>query len=381
MKVFDVIKFEGGNNVLVWKFPGEDFNTMSQLIVHESQEAVFFKDGKALDLFGAGRYTLHSQNIPLIRRLVNLPFNGESPFHCEVYFINKVVSMDAKWGTSTPMPVQDPIYKIILPIQAEGQFAVQVMDSKKFLLQMVGTINIFDQRVLMTYFKGVLMSNIKDCIIKQFVKQKISFLEVQANLREISQGIAKSLAYEFELYGLKLVNFNVTDIAPVESDPSYLQLKQALAKKAEMNVIGYNYQQKRTYDVLDLAAANEGTSSEIMGAGLGLGMGMNIGNTIGGMMNNATGDTDSIQTTEETICPVCKKKLPNGAKFCMECGKKIEEKEDFIICPHCGGKVPEGKFCMECGGKLENTCPNCGALQSGNAKFCMECGTKLEVEK
>ena len=116
MKVFDVVKYEGENNVLVWKFPGEDFNTLSQLVVHETQEAVFFKDGQALDLFKAGRYTLHSQNIPLIRRLVNLPFNGESPFHCEVFFVNKVVSMDIKWGTINPISIQDPIYKIILPI-------------------------------------------------------------------------------------------------------------------------------------------------------------------------------------------------------------------------------------------------------------------------
>ena len=157
MKVFDVIKYEGGNDILVWKFPGEDFNTLSQLIVHESQEALFFKDGKALDLFRAGRYTLHSQNIPLIRRVVNLPFNGESPFHCEVYFINKVVSMDVKWGT-TEMPIQDPIYKIIVPINVYGQFAVQVVDSKKFILEMVGTIKQFDHNTLLTYFRGIFVT-------------------------------------------------------------------------------------------------------------------------------------------------------------------------------------------------------------------------------
>lgn len=124
MKVFDVIKYEGTNDVFVWKFPGEDFNTLSQLIVHESQEAVFFKDGKALDLFGAGRYTLHTQNIPLIRRMINLPFNGESPFHCEVYFINRAVSLDVNWGTESAIPIQDPLYKIILPVRANGQFGV-----------------------------------------------------------------------------------------------------------------------------------------------------------------------------------------------------------------------------------------------------------------
>ena len=186
MKIFDVIKCECGNNVLVWKFPGEDFNTLSQLIVHESQEAIFFKDGKALDEFGAGRYTLHSQNIPVIRKLVNLPFNGTSPFHCEVYFINKAVSMDIQWKTPTAMPIQDPIYKVIVSMYAKGQFAVRVTDSRKLLLSLVGVIRQFDQQTLVGYFRGILLTNIKDYIIKQFVNEQISFLDIQGKLKNIS---------------------------------------------------------------------------------------------------------------------------------------------------------------------------------------------------
>jgi len=379
MKMFDIIKYEGDNNVLVWKFPGEDFNTLSQLIVHETQEALFFKDGKALDLFGAGRYTLHSQNIPLIRRVVNLPFNGESPFHCEVYFINRIVSMDVKWGTSSPIPIQDPVYKIILPICVYGQFAVQVSDSRKFLLGMVGTIRQFDQKTLLTYFRGILMTNIKDYIVKQFTDRNLSFLEIQGNLKTISDGIENSVAKEFDIYGLKLVNFNVISIEPSENDPSYLQLKQALAKRAEMQVLGYNYQQERTYDILDMAAANEGTASDIMGAGMGIGMGVNLGNTIGGFMGNAMPNVKEEVQEEVLKCPTCKRDLPADAKFCMSCGTKIDREPELelFICPHCGEKVPKGKFCMGCGKSLENICPKCGEIQTGNAKFCVNCGTKL----
>lgn len=383
MKIFDVIKYEGPNNIFVWKFPGEDFNTLSQLIVHESQEAVFFKDGQALDVFGPGKYTLHSQNIPLIRRLVNLPFNGESPFHCEVYFINKVVSMDVLWGTPASMPIQDAVYKIIIPIRANGQFAIRVADSKKLLITLVGTIKQFDQDTLTKYFKGILLTNIKDFIATQFVKQHISFLEIQSYLKMISSGIANQLQDEFDKYGLELVNFNVNDISPVDDDPSYLQLKKALAKKAEMSVMGYDYQQERTFNVLDKAAANEGSGSGLMNAGIGLGMGAGVG----GMMYNAMGNanqnvkSEEVQSPDikENKCPKCGAVIPNGAKFCLECGTKIELiKDDEIKCPSCGKTVKKGKFCTECGYRFVSLCPKCGAEVPDGAKYCFECGAKIE---
>ncbi len=383
MKIFDVIKYEGGNNVFVWKFPGEDFNTLSQLIVHESQEAIFFKDGRALDLFGAGKYTLHSQNIPLIRRLVNLPFNGESPFHCEVYFINKVVSMDILWGTSSPVPIQDALYKIILPVRANGQFGIRVKDSKKLLVQLVGTIDQFDQQTVKRYFKGILLTNIKDYIATQFVQKQISFLEIHSHLKEISSGIQEQLAQEFLTYGIELVHFNVNEITPPDDDPSYAQLKNALAKKAEMSVMGYDYQQERTFDILNRAAANEGVSSDIMGAGLGLGMGANLGGMIHNAMGNVVPNVQMArQPVGETVvkCSNCGSEMPEGAKFCLECGQKAEEpkKEIKITCPNCKAAVPEAKFCLECGYKFLTECSSCKAKLVPGAKFCLECGQKIE---
>ncbi len=386
MKIFDIIKYQGNNDTFVWKFPGEDFNTLSQLIVSESQEAVFFKDGKALDLFGAGKYTLHTQNIPLIRRLVNLPFNGESPFSCQVYFINKVVSMDVLWGTSSPIPIQDALYKIVLPIRANGQFAVKVVDSKKLLITLVGTIDKFDQMTLRKYFKGILLTNIKDYIAKEFAQKGISFLEIHSHLREISDGIAASLSEEFSKYGIELVNFNVGEITPPEDDPSYIQLKNALAKKAEMSVMGYDYQQERAFDVLDRAASNEGSASNIMGAGMGLGMGLNLGDVFGatmaGSMANVRPNMQQNNPTSkqiETSCPSCGESIPENSKFCLKCGTKIELPENNSIeCPKCGATIPNGKFCLECGAKLEAVCSSCGAKLMPNAKFCLECGNKVE---
>lgn len=379
MKVFDVIKYEGPNNVLVWKFDGEDFNTLSQLIVHESQEAVFFKDGQALDIFGPGRYTLHSQNIPLLRHLINLPFNGESPFHCEVYFINKVVSMDVQWSTPDWMPIQDAVYKIIVPISSNGQFAVRVSDDKRFLTNLVGTIPQFDQETLVRYFRGILLSNIRDYIASKFVKGQISFLEIQSHLRRISSGIATQLQDEFDKYGLELVNFNVNEIVPDEKDSSYQQLKKALAKKAEMSVMGYNYQQERTFNVLDKAAQNEGSGAGLMNAGIGLGMGAGVGSVMFNAMGNASAnvDTTEVEHKEPKKCPKCGATLPDGAKFCLECGEKIESDNDLVKCPSCGNMVHKGKFCSECGYRFPLRCPNCGAELKEGAKFCFECGTRI----
>jgi len=385
MKIFDVIKYEGPNDVFAWKFPGEDFNTLSQLIVHESQEAIFFKDGQALDVFGPGRVTLHTQNIPLIRRIVNLPFNGESPFHCEVYFINKTVSMDVMWGTTSPMSIQDAIYKIILPVRANGQFGVRVVDGKKLLVNLVGTIPEFNQKNLKDAFRGILLTNIKDYVAKQFVQKQISFLEIQSHLKEISYGIQSDLASEFEKYGIELVNFNVNDISAPEDDPSYQQLKKALAKKAEMTVMGYDYQQERTFNILDRAASNEGGAAGIMNAGMGLGMGINIGGVVGGAMGNAAAnivntDVKSPSVKKTIKCSKCGEEIPEGAKFCLSCGQKVEDPKDdsMVKCPKCGASVPKGKFCLECGFKFNTNCSKCGAELIPGAKFCLECGTKVE---
>lgn len=379
MKILSVIKYEGNNDVFVWKHPDEDFSTASQLIVHESQEAIFFKNGAALDIFKAGRHTLKTQNIPLIRKLINLPFDGESPFHCEVYFINKVHSMDILWGTSNPIPIQDAVYGIILPIGANGQFAVQIEDSSKFLVKMVGTINKFDQQNLVTAFRGILMTKIKDYIAKLFVKEKITFLEIHSHLDSISQAIKENLSADFTEYGIKLVNFNVNSIIVPENDPSYVQLKHALAKKAEMGVIGYNYSQERTYDVLEKAASNEGSGGEMIGAGMGLGMGVNLGNVLGTAMGGAISsiNTNILNENEENLtCKNCNATLPKNAKFCISCGEKVLF-EDMMICPKCKKETKKGNFCLYCGGKLINNCTKCGSTLQPNAKFCIECGQKV----
>ena len=119
-QIADIIKYEGDNSTFIWKHPCEDFNSMTQLIVHESQEAVFFMNGEALDLFGPGRHTLETQNIPKIGKFLNRTTGGETPFHCEVYFINQTVQMDVKWGTDSKVRYIDPESGVPLELGASG---------------------------------------------------------------------------------------------------------------------------------------------------------------------------------------------------------------------------------------------------------------------
>ena len=171
-----------------------------------------------------------------------------------------------------------------------------------------------------------------------------------------------------------MFHFTVNEITPPENDASYIQLKKALAKKAEMSVMGYDYQQERAFDVLDKAAANEGGAS---------GMGMNLGNVFGGVMGKAmTNIPEEVreQPVNETIaCAACGAKIPEGSKFCLECGTKVvmPKKGGMKICPRCKANVPEGKFCLECGARLELLCAKCKAKLIPGAKFCLECGQKV----
>lgn len=393
MNICQVIKYEGPNDVLAWKHPIEDFNTTSQLIVHESQEAILFRDGQALDLFGPGRYTLKTENIPLLRKIVSIVTDGVTPFHCEVYFVNKVDVMDVLWGTSSPMPIEDPKYNIILPVRANGQFGLTVDDSRKFLVKLVGTTEGMGKETLSTYFRGFLMTRIKGYISSMMVQKQISFLEINSYLNEISDELQKQIEILFADYGVKIKNFFVNSITIPEDDPSYLKIKNALAaakekqllatgKRAEMDILGYNYQQERTFNVLDKAAQNEGSGSNIMGAGMGLGMGVNLGSIVGGAMGgaikNISANTAAPSSSEENIkCSKCGAEIPKGAKFCLECGNKIEPKTDNVICPKCGMSTPKGKFCINCGSRLATNCPKCGAELPGNSKFCPECGEKI----
>jgi membrane protease subunit (stomatin/prohibitin family) len=330
MNIASIIKYEGPNNVFVWKHPIEDFNTNSQLIVAQTQKAAIFYNGQLCDIFDAGKHTLETQNLPFLRQLINIGTNGETPFTCQVYFVNLVDSLNNTWGTPQPIQVKDPNFDIILPVGANGQFGLRVIDVRNLLLKLVGTIQSFDQNTVIDYFKGLLLMNIKQSLSQILVDNKVSILDVNSHLSEISSSIEQVLDKEFGVYGFDVVNFCVSSIVVPEDNPSYVELKKALAEKAKYNVLGTNYQQDRTFDILETAAGNEGGGSQVMGAGLGLGMGVNMGGMFGGAMagamQNVSGvDLNSADNSNNSIefCSKCGNKLQEGAVYCSKCGEKV----------------------------------------------------------
>jgi len=281
MAVIDLVRWDGSSQLLAWKFPSQELSTWTQLIVNESQEAYVVRGGVYDGPFGAGRHTLTTENLPLLRGFLGLPFGGKSPFSAEVWFVNKLTNLDVKWGTPDPIQLLDPRYKIMVPVRARGQYGIRVSDSKRFLLKLVGTVSQFDIDTLSEYFRGVFITRIKTEIANLIIQQGQSILEVSTQLEALSNGLKQTLAAEVAEFGVTLVQFNVHSINVPEDDPAAMKLKAALAEKAEMGIVGFTYQQKRSFDVMQTAAGNEGSVGSVMGAGMGVGMGLGVGAPLG----------------------------------------------------------------------------------------------------
>jgi len=383
MAIVEVIKYNGTPDVFAWKYPSEELGTWTQLIVNESQEAVLFRGGRALDVFGSGRHTLETANIPVLNKIINLPFGGRSPFTAEVWYINKVHSLDIKWGTATPIQLQDPKYGIFAPVRSFGQFGIRIEDSKKFLIKLVGTLPSFDKQSLLKFFRGLYITKVKDTISSYLVHKKISILEINAYLDELSTYMKERIEPTLNDYGICLVNFYVNDINIPEDDLAVKKLKDALAKKAEMNIIGYSYQQERSFDTLEGAATNPGSnSSNLMGAGIGLGMGVSMGGAMGGSLGGIANEinTNSSETKE---CPECHMNMDKNKRFCADCGydtQKVDKKKNIEIkCSRCDSDLTkETKFCLECGKKY-NPCSKCGSDLADGTKSCKICGHEAPI--
>ena len=388
-QIAEVIKYEGDNSTFIWKHPCEDFNSLTQLIVHESQEAIFFMNGQALDLFGAGRYTLETQNIPKIGKFLNRTTGDTTPFHCEVYFINKTEQMAVKWGTDSKVQYIEPTYRFPLSIGASGEMSLSVSDSRKLLINLVGTERVLERNQLTNFFRAFLMTKVKTYIAQEMRSSAINIFEIDEQLESFSAAIKSKLDDDFLDYGVNLKRFFVTVIVKPDGDPQYEKFKElhfrqyadiAEAKlrqqtdviyaqtEAQKVVIdsqaqatkraqeGYTYQQERGFDVAQDVARNEAVGQFTnMGVGLGTmaGVGGAVGGVVGGAINGAFAGMNNSAPSQLTtlFCDQCGAELTPGATFCDNCGAPQSSSD---ACVKCGFKfIKPGKFCPKCGAKRE----------------------------
>lgn len=429
--MIDIIKYEGDNSTFVWKHPCEDFNNLTQLIVHESQEAIFFMNGQALDLFGAGRHTLETQNIPKLGKLINRNTNGETPFHCEVYFINKTVQMGIKWGTESKIRFIEPTMGIPLEIGACGEMNLEVVDSRKLLVKLVGTMKgiAWDDRSpnftksIHSSFRTLISTAVKSHLPEAIKSQNIDILEIDENLEKLSEVLRKCIIPGFEEYGLTIPQFYISNVLLPEDDNNFRRLRElhtisfqtkiieaeAIVKtadadakatiaaaerkavlerevtsteitkhEAERNLIKAEAEAraKRMAGLTDaeIMAAKGYTQKDVLAADVQKAYAEGIGN----MTINGGGLASDIIGLGVGMAAASAVTPQMGEMF--KGANPTPLKEDKIKCEKCGATISkDAKFCNECGEKVNHNsvcCPNCKNVVL-KGKFCPECGYKF----
>jgi membrane protease subunit (stomatin/prohibitin family) len=285
----DVIQYNGAIDDLVWKFPYNNLSTGAQLIVNKSQEAIFVKGGAVCDVLGEGTHTLSANNLPLLEKIVNLPFGGRTPFTAEVWYVNKVIRRGLKFGTPQPIRVSDPRYSgVDIPVRAHGDYSIRVKDSQMLLNEFVGTQHLFTTGEFVKQFGTMVVQELNMNLKRYARQQNISTLDFPEFAPEIANFIKETLINKFELYGIELIDFQFAHVGPNEDDQVVKDLinnrLESLKERERRSIQGFDYQTERKFDVLETAAGNEGNAGNMMGAGMGLGMGVGVGGMFGGQM-------------------------------------------------------------------------------------------------
>ena len=361
-------------DTLLYRFPvaGQEIKNGAQLIVRESQAAVFVFEGQVGDVFTPGRYTIDGGNTPILSKLGAWKYGFNSPMKSEVYFVNTKQFTDMKWGTSNPIMLRDSDFGIVR-LRAFGAYSLRVADPSEFIKEIAGTNGHFQTEDIDGQLKRAIVTEFSDAL----GEMKIPALDLAAQYKEVGEGIRAKINEDFKGYGLEVTKFYVENISlPPE-------VEAAMDKRASMGALGdaQNYMQFQAADALRDAAQNEG-------GGAGLGAGLGAGFAVGGQMANAFGagpqggqGGQGGGQSASVACPTCGKQNAAGVKFCADCGGKMEVAK--VPCVKCGAELREGaKFCSECGSSQEKAkCANCQHELNPGAKFCPECGTKTEASE
>lgn len=409
MAIIDLVQWapQSEGTVFAHKFKESNLSTFTQLLVHESQEAVLYSKGQVLGKFGPGKHTLNTENLPLLRKLYGFPFGGKNPFLAEIWFVNKIEPCDIDWEIDR-MDIHDADYNTGLPLIARGRYGLRVKDAERFLIKIVGTKVEFNQSDLTRQFFGEFSTKTKSNLMQFMMNNGIGIKKISAYLDTISTHLLTVMNPFWENLGLELIQFYVTSIDIDESKEVGRRVLEAISRQSAQQIGGYTWQQSQAFEVAkDAVNGVSNNSGGLLGAvvagqmltGFGSGM-LQKPEEQTGSISHQTGTATNAKQLREVFCSNCSKKFSTNNKFCPHCGDEyhpcpkcqtdndikskrcvncgIPLNSSMVLCPSCGKNTDaQSPFCGNCGKVLaENKCQKCGNLLDPSVKFCPKCGQK-----
>lgn len=352
--------FDKTGNEIAQRIPDQgsaEIKFGAQMIVRENQAGVFFYNGKAIHVFGPGRHMLKTANIPVLSKVMAIPWGLTSPLRAEAYFINMKIFTDLKWGTRDPVAFKDSELGLIR-LRAFGMFNIRVIQPLLFINSLIGTVAGFTTADIEDYLGRVIVSRLNDYMGENLD----TILNLPGKYETWADGLKKNLRDEFSRFGLGLADLFISSITPPEEVQKLMDDRSALGLFKDMNKL----MQLKAATAMEKAAENPGAS----GQGAGMGLGLMIPSMVSRIMD------------EKVLpkCPDCSRDIPEDAGFCPFCGHQIMV---FSQCSACQKNLPPNAgFCPRCGTKAESRkasrfCGACGAENLMQSNYCNHCGERL----
>jgi len=318
----DILQWtEASDDVLVWRFPTADFEIQQggQLVVRETQMALFVDKGHVADLFGPGQHTIRTQNLPILTDLRHWSKMFESPFKSEVYFFSTRLRLNQTWGTANPLTIRDREFGAVR-LRAYGVYAFKIADPRAFFLKVSGTRETY----AVADVEGQLRSTVVSALTDHFGQSQVPFLDMAASQDVLAAAVAHKARPAFSELGLSLESLQIQNISLPD------ELQKRLDERIGMGIVGdlSRYTQYQVAQSIPIAAAANGAA----GAGAGIGAGIAMGQAVGQAVTQAV--TQAAQTapgqaqpsasaTRTAVCAKCLARIERPGKFCPECGSAL----------------------------------------------------------